>query len=129
MRDLLSDLMDSASRHAEYADVRHIRSLERSLATRNGELDEVETYEEEGIGVRVRVGGAWGFAATHETTPAAAEAALRRAVEGARAQPRGRRRPPSGPPPPPPPLRPTTCAARGEAARSAIRSRCLSRTP
>src|SRR3954447_14985337 len=87
MRDLLSDLMDSASRHAEYADVRHIRSLERSVATRNGELDEVETYEEEGIGVRVRVGGAWGFAATHETTPAAAEAALRRAVEVARAQP------------------------------------------
>ncbi|MFL5884489.1 MAG: TldD/PmbA family protein [Thermoleophilaceae bacterium] len=78
--------MDSASAHAEYADVRHIRSLERSLATRNGELDEVESYDEQGLGVRVRVGGAWGFAATRETTRDAAERALRRAVEVARSQ-------------------------------------------
>src|SRR3954451_8865419 len=68
IKALLADLMDSASAHAEYADVRHIRSLERSLATRNGELDEVESYDEQGLGVRVRVGGAWGFAATRETT-------------------------------------------------------------
>src|SRR5690349_22866013 len=79
--------MDSASAHAEYADARHVRSLERSLATRNGELDEVETSEQEGIGVRVRVGGAWGFAATRETTAEAAEHALARALEVARAQP------------------------------------------
>jgi TldD protein len=87
MRDLLSDLMDSAARHAEYADARHVRSLAESVATRNGQIDEVERSDEEGIGVRVRVGGAWGFAATRETTRDAAEAALARALDVARAQP------------------------------------------
>src|SRR4051794_5909585 len=87
MRDLLWDLMDSASGHAEYADARHVRSLSESISTRNGALEEVERTEQEGVGVRVRVGGAWGFAATREATPAAAEAALRRAIDVARAQP------------------------------------------
>jgi TldD protein len=87
MHDLLSELMDSAARGAEYADVRHVRSLAESIATRNGEIDEVERTDEEGLGVRVRVGGAWGYAATRETTREAAEAALRRALDVARAQP------------------------------------------
>jgi TldD protein len=87
MRDLLADLMDSAAGHADYADARHVRSLSESVATRNGELDEVERSDEEGLGVRVRVGGAWGFAATRELTREAAETALRRAIDVARAQP------------------------------------------
>src|SRR4051812_36678522 len=93
MRDLLCDLMDSASRHADYADARFVRSLSEALSTRNGDLEEVDRAEEEGIGVRVRVGGAWGFAATHETTREAAEDALRRALDVARAQPSAPRRP------------------------------------
>src|SRR4051812_29476057 len=87
MRDLLPDLMDCALRHADYADARHVCSLSECVATRNGDLDEVERTEEEGLGVRVRVGGAWGFAATRKLTREAAEAALRRAVAVARAQP------------------------------------------
>src|SRR5437764_374773 len=87
MRDLLADLMDSAAAHADYADARHVRSRSESVATRNGELDEIERGDAEGLGVRVRVGGAWGFAATRELTRAAAEAALRRALDVARAQP------------------------------------------
>src|SRR5882724_10212463 len=87
MRDLLPALMDSAARHAEYADARHVISVAEAVSTRNGELDEVERDEEEGVGVRVRVGGAWGFAATRETTRQAVEDALRRALDVARAQP------------------------------------------
>ena len=42
-----------------------------------GRIDDVAATSSEGIGVRVRVGGGWGFAATRDVTPAGAEAALR----------------------------------------------------
>jgi TldD protein len=87
VQDVLSDLMDSAARHADYADARHVRSLEQTIATRNGELEESDFSDSEGIGVRVRVGGAWGFAATRETTRDSAEDVVRRALDVARAQP------------------------------------------
>ena len=63
MRELLQDLMDSAGRRAEYADARFVRTRAEKLSTRNGALDQLDTHESEGVGVRVRVGGAWGFAA------------------------------------------------------------------
>src|SRR3954452_22715839 len=80
--------MDSAAARRAYADVRFVRQRSEFIATRNGEGDELHRDEDEGIGVRVRVGGAWGFAATRDTSKAAAEAALERALAIARAQPR-----------------------------------------
>jgi TldD protein len=87
VRELLRDLMEAASTRAEYADARFVSTRSERLDTRNGEVDRVESDVSEGIGVRVRVGGAWGFAACHGTERAAAEAALRRALEVAAAQP------------------------------------------
>jgi TldD protein len=89
MDDLLQDLMDSAARHAEYADVRFVSSSSERLSTRNGRLDGLDSSESEGIGVRVRRAGAWGFAATRGTERAHAEAALARALELTEGQPRG----------------------------------------
>ena len=57
------------------------------VATKSGRVERLSDSESEGIGVRVRVGGAWGFAATRDTGAAGAEEALRRAVEIAKAQP------------------------------------------
>jgi TldD protein len=88
VRDLLADLMDAAAGRADYADVRHVSSLAESIATRNGHIDEVRRDGEEGFGVRVRIGGAWGFAAARGSERAAAEKALERAVAVAEAQPR-----------------------------------------
>jgi TldD protein len=88
MRDLLTALVDSAASRADYADARYVRSLGETISTRQGTLDEVTRYEEQGIGVRVRVGGAWGFAATGTPSTQAAEAALDRALAIAAAQPR-----------------------------------------
>jgi TldD protein len=87
VRELLRDLMEAASTRAEYADARFVSSRSERLDTRNGEVDRVESDFSEGIGVRVRVGGAWGFAACHGTGRAGADAALRRALEVAAAQP------------------------------------------
>ena len=89
MDALLADLMDSASGHADYADVRHVRSTTERIGTRNGAVDRIERTDAEGVGVRVRVQGAWGFAAVRGAERAGAEAALARALEVARAQPRG----------------------------------------
>src|SRR3954452_13120614 len=80
--------MDSAAAGGAYADARFVRQRSEFLATRNGEVDELHRDEDEGIGVRVRVGGAWGFAATGDTSKEGAEAALARALAIARAQPK-----------------------------------------
>jgi TldD protein len=87
VHEVLSKLMDSAAGHADYADVRHVRLRHEAIAMRNGELDELDSHEEEGFGVRVRVGGRWGFAAMAGSNPAAAEEGLTRALAIAKAQP------------------------------------------
>jgi TldD protein len=87
MRDLLHRLVDSAAAHSDYADARHVHTRTETVATRNGDVEDAATSDDEGIGVRVRIGGAWGFAATRGTDAQAAEAALVRAIEIARAQP------------------------------------------
>src|SRR5919204_5496540 len=88
MRDLLADLMDAAAGRSDYADVRHVRSSAETVSTRNGRMELVRHWEEEGFGVRVRIGGAWGFAAARGSERTAAEDALARAIAVAEAQPR-----------------------------------------
>jgi TldD protein len=93
--------MDSAARRAEYADVRHVRTRAERISTRNGALDGLDSSEAEGIGVRVRVGGAWGFAGVRGSGREQAEQALKRALEVASSQPAA----PGGPMAPEPPAR------------------------
>src|SRR4051812_9250977 len=87
MRKMLQSLVDSAAAHSDYADARHVRTLTEAVDTRNGAVDRVAHAETEGIGIRVRIGGSWGFAATRRADRAGAEAALERAIAIARAQP------------------------------------------
>ena len=87
MKNMLQEIVDSANAHSDYADARHVRTRTEAIETRNGAVDRVANGESEGIGIRVRIGGAWGFAATRETSSAAAGEALQRAVAIARAQP------------------------------------------
>jgi TldD protein len=88
VHELLEDLMDAASGRGDYADVRHVAQERERLVVRNGSLETVERERDEGFGVRVRLGGAWGFAAVHGQDRVAAERALARAVAVAEAQPR-----------------------------------------
>jgi TldD protein len=87
MRDVLENLMDSAGRRAQYADARFVRTRSERLSTRNGALDQLDSHESEGIGVRVRLRGAWGFAAVRGADRRGADEALRRALAVAEAQP------------------------------------------
>lgn len=98
---LLEELMDSAASHADYADARHVRTRYEQLSARNGELDRLDSDESEGVGVRVRIGGSWGFAAVRGSERADVEGALERALAVARAQPAA----PGAPLAPEPPAR------------------------
>jgi TldD protein len=79
--------MSAVAGHADYAEARHVHTRSETIATRNGAVDDVDAGESEGVGVRVRSGGAWGFAATRDTTRKGLEAAFERALAVAAAQP------------------------------------------
>src|ERR1700740_1604301 len=66
-RRLLADAALTAARAAgaQYCDVRIGRYLRQSVITREARVENIVNGESSGIGVRVRVGGAWGFPATH----------------------------------------------------------------
>jgi TldD protein len=87
VRELLGDLLDAAARRADYADARHVRSARERIAVRDGAVHELDSDDSEGIGVRVRIGGAWGFGAVRGSSRSDAEAALERALAVAAAQP------------------------------------------
>ena len=87
MLDVLVELMTRAEGRCAYAEARHVDRRSERLGVRNGRVDHIEEDTAAGIGVRVRVGGAWGFAATRDATLAGAERALARAIEIAEAAP------------------------------------------
>ena len=88
MLDALVDLMDAAASRCAYADARWVDRSRESASVVDGAIEAVAVSDEEGVGVRVRVDGAWGFAATQDVSRAGLEDVLRRALALAEAQPR-----------------------------------------
>ncbi len=70
---------------ASYADIRISRYRRESIATRERQVQNVSRSTSYGLGLRVLVNGAWGFAATNLVEPAAARAAAEQAVAIAKA--------------------------------------------
>ncbi|HYM63748.1 MAG TPA: TldD/PmbA family protein [Gaiellaceae bacterium] len=94
MRELCGTAVDAAlAAGAEYADARAILRRTQDIATKNGEVESISDGESEGIGVRVLVGGAWGFACDRRLSGAGAQEAAARAAEFARASASRTRRP------------------------------------
>ena len=87
MLDVLVQTMERAAGRCDYADARRVVRAREQVVTRNGEVDGVEDEQSDGVGVRVRVGGAWGFASSSDPGAPGAEDALRRALAVAEAQP------------------------------------------
>ena len=78
-------LARAAALGASYADIRINRYRRESIATRERQVQNVSRTASYGLGLRVLVNGAWGFAATNRVEPAAARAAAEQAVAIARA--------------------------------------------
>jgi TldD protein len=72
---------------ASYADARAVVSRTQQVLTKNRRVESVTDVESEGIGVRVLVAGAWGFACDRRLTEEGAREAARRACAFARAAP------------------------------------------
>jgi TldD protein len=73
---------------ASYADARAVFRRRQHVVTKNGQVDDLSDSESEGIGVRVLVEGAWGFAADRRLDESGARDAASRAAAFARAAPR-----------------------------------------
>jgi TldD protein len=75
-------------RGASYADLRIVEDRQRALATKNGKVANASENETLGIGIRVLVNEAWGFASTNELSRESVERTAAYAVEVARASAR-----------------------------------------
>ncbi len=77
------DLIKAAG--ADYGDVRYRSTDKQFIMTQNDVLKQVDDYGERGIGIRVLLGGRWGFAATPVLTKQAAAETVDKAVRIAKA--------------------------------------------
>src|SRR6516225_5724956 len=69
MWDLTAVALETAKlRGAKYTDARVMHLRQRDLTTKNGQVGTLAESESIGIGVRVLVSGAWGFASTDQLT-------------------------------------------------------------
>jgi TldD protein len=93
VRDLCSAAVEAAtSGGADYADARAVVRRAQFVSTKNGRVEQLTDTESEGIGVRVLVEGAWGFACDRRlTVDGARDAAARAAAFAKAAGGRGRR--------------------------------------
>ncbi|HEX6539358.1 MAG TPA: TldD/PmbA family protein [Candidatus Dormibacteraeota bacterium] len=89
MRDLAERALDAAAAAgAEYAECRVVDRSVQHLVVKNGVVAAIESDDDEGLGVRVLAGGAWGFAATCRLDGGSIDDCARLAVRIARASAR-----------------------------------------
>ena len=93
-RDLAMRALDAArSAGASYADFRMSGERSQALGTRERQITFFNDADSFGFGVRVMANGAWGFAASRETTPDEVVRVARQAVAQAQANAAARQRP------------------------------------
>jgi TldD protein len=86
MQDMALNTLDLAVRRgATYADVRLVERRTEDVAVKNGQPERFCVVKDAGLGLRVLVDGAWGFAATSNLDGEAAAKTVDRALEIARA--------------------------------------------
>jgi TldD protein len=86
MDELLARALETARlKGARYADARLVHTLEQGLAVKNGAVDGLTSSESLGIGVRVLVGQAWGFASSRDLEHAEVDRVAALAVQIAQA--------------------------------------------
>ena len=86
MQDVLDRAMNMAqTRGAQYADARVVENETETLVLQNGDMRTLESSENIGVGVRVLVNGAWGFASSRDLSLDEVDRVTDRAFEIARA--------------------------------------------
>ena len=86
MKDLVENILDLAKvKRVDYADIRIVCRQREEIAVKNGRVDALTQNEDLGFGIRVLLGGSWGFACSSRVTPREMERTLDRAWKIARA--------------------------------------------
>lgn len=86
MKDLMLRALDFARlRGAQYADVRIVENRTETIDVKDGSVENLGYAEDIGLGVRVLVDGAWGFASSRELSSTEIDRLTAQAVEIARA--------------------------------------------
>ena len=86
VQSVVTAALDAAKKGgASYADARVHRRVEENVSVRDDHIEGVDWSERYGLGVRVLVDGAWGFASTSQVQPKDAARAAQLACEMARA--------------------------------------------
>lgn len=86
MKELMMRALDQArSLGAQYADVRVVNHREDNISVKDGIVEALNSSESEGIGVRMLVNGAWGFASSRNLTSDEIDHITAQAMEIARA--------------------------------------------
>ncbi|MDQ2909607.1 MAG: TldD/PmbA family protein, partial [Actinomycetota bacterium] len=86
MRELCEKAVAAAlGAGASYADARVVARRSQVVGTRNQRVERLDDTETEGIGVRVLVNGAWGFACDRRLSGEGASAAAQKACAFAKA--------------------------------------------
>ena len=94
MDDIARRALDTAAQQgASFAEVRVVRRREQSASVKGGRVDAVSLGETEGLGLRVLVDGAWGFASSGRMDGRTADEVASLAVRIARASARHLRQP------------------------------------
>ena len=85
-RTLLAELIRTLKRRGvDYADVRYEQVLHESVVVEDNKVKAISLTESAGVGIRVLIGGSWGFAATPHLSTRALTRALTQALEIAKA--------------------------------------------
>lgn len=100
--DLVKRALAAATKAgASYADIRLVRRHNETVRTREDRVENITSFDDYGIGVRVIAGGAWGFAASPLAVATEGERIARIAVDIAKANAKLMKRPVTLAPTPP----------------------------
>jgi TldD protein len=89
MKEVISQALNTATnQRATYVDVRAVQTLTQNISTKNGAVSFLEQSEDLGLGIRVIVDGAWGFASTDDLSKDSIDKTAALAVKIAKASAR-----------------------------------------
>lgn len=85
MKKILKNILDYLDPKTEYADVRFVETDNENIEVENGVLSSYNVSTDRGVGVRVLVNGAWGFAASNNLEKGSLQETAAKALDIAQA--------------------------------------------
>ncbi|MCI0330285.1 MAG: TldD/PmbA family protein [candidate division Zixibacteria bacterium] len=83
--ELLGVIKYLKSKKADYADARFIRAQTEAIVVKDGKVESLSRQQDAGFGIRVLIGGGWGFASSSKLSEGELKKTANRALEIARA--------------------------------------------